>query len=172
MRPFFLSPLIFIPTLVYGCLTAIEAKSNQTKVFPDPLVPLVNVLREVGYTVHFSKPPLAGAYGATDARKKKIWIAPISVDMGIARQVLIHEAVHAAQACPTGIYEPIGWRVSLPRSVEVTIKEILYRKYRRKNLAVEKEAFYMQSHPQAFKEITSALRERCQQLVNDKAMQP
>ena len=148
--------------LVYGCLTAIEAKSNQESAFPVDLVPLVNVLRDAGYTVHFSKPPLPGAYGAMDARKKTIWLDPISVDMGIARQVLIHEAVHAAQACPNGIYEPIGWTVSLPKSVEVTIKEILYRKYRRKNIAVEKEAFYMQSHPQAFREISKALRERCQ----------
>lgn len=162
MRTTILSPLIFVSTLVYGCLTPIDAKSNQQRTFPTDLVPLVNVLREVGYTVHFSKPPLAGAYGATDARKKTIWLAPISVDMGIARQVLIHEAVHAAQACPNGIYEPIGWRVSLPRSVEVKIKEILYRKYRRKNLDAEKEAFYMQSHPQAFREISKALRDRCQ----------
>ena len=162
MRTTILSPLIFVSTLVYGCLTPIDAKSNQQRTFPTDLVPLVNVLREVGYTVHFSKPPLAGAYGATDARKKTIWLAPISVDMGIARQVLIHEAVHAAQACPNGIYEPIGWRVSLPRSVEVKIKEILYRKYRRKNPDVEKEAFYMQSHPQAFREISQALRDRCQ----------
>ena len=162
MKSFFFSPLIFASMLVYGCLTAIEAKSNQESAFPVDLVPLVNVLRDAGYTVHFSKPPLPGAYGAMDARKKTIWLAPISVDMGIARQVLIHEAVHAAQACPNGIYEPIGWRVSLPKSVEVTIKEILYRKYRRKNIAVEKEAFYMQSHPQAFREISQALRERCQ----------
>ena len=162
MKSFFFSPLIFSSMLVYGCLTAIEANSNQESTFPVDLVPLVNVLRDAGYSVHFSKPPLAGAYGATDARKKMIWLAPISVDMGIARQVLIHEAVHAAQACPNGIYEPIGWTVSLPTSVEVTIKEILYRKYRRKNTAVEKEAFYMQSHPQAFKEISKALRERCQ----------
>ena len=162
MKSFFFSPLIFSLMLVYGCLTAVEAKSNQESTFPADLVPLVNVLRDAGYTVDFSKPPLAGAYGATDARKKKIWLAPISVDMGIARQVLIHEAVHAAQACPNGIYEPIGWTVFLPKSVEVTIKEILFRKYRRKNTAVEKEAFYMQSHPQAFREISKALRERCQ----------
>ena len=162
MKSFLFSPLIFAQILLYGCLGVVEAKSNQTRLIPADLAPLVNVLREVGYTVHFSKPPLAGAYGATDARKKTIWLAPISVDMGIARQVLIHEAVHAAQACPSGIYEPIGWRVTIPRSVEVTIKEILYRKYRRKNLSVEKEAFYMQSHPQAFKEISTALRERCQ----------
>jgi len=162
MRSTIFSPLIFVPMLVYGCLTPIDAKSNQQRMFPADLVPLVNVLREVGYTVHFSKPPLAGAYGVTDARKKKIWLAPISVDMGIARQALIHEAVHAAQACPNGKYEPIGWIVSLPKSVEVKIKGILYKNYRRKNFDIEKEAFYMQSHPNAFKEVVRALRQRCQ----------
>ena len=162
MKSFLFSPLIFVSMLVNGCLTAVEAKPNQESTFPVDLVPLVNVLRDAGYTVDFSKPPLAGAYGATDARKKKIWLAPISVHMGIGRQVLIHEAVHAAQACPNGTYEPIGWKVSLPKSVEVKIKGILYKKYRRKNFDVEKEAFYMQSHPQAFKEISNALRQRCQ----------
>ena len=162
MKSFFFSPLIFASMLVYGCLTAIEAKSNQESTLPVDLIPLVNVLRDAGYTVHFSKPPLVGAYGATDARKKKIWLAPISVDMGIARQVLIHEAVHAAQACPNGTYEPIGWTVSLPKSVEIKIKGILYKNYKRKNFDAEKEAFYMQSHPQAFMEISKALRQRCQ----------
>lgn len=161
MKSFFFSPLLFASMLVYGCLTAIEAKSNQESTFPLDLFPLVNVLRDAGYTVHFSKPPLAGAYGVTNARNKEIWLAPISVDMGIARQVLIHEAVHAAQACPNGTYEAIGWTVSLPKSVEVKIKGILYKKYRRKNFDVEKEAFYMQSHPQAFMEISKALRQRC-----------
>ena len=70
--------------------------------------------------------------------------------------------MHAAQACPNGTYEPIGWKVSLPKSVEVKIKGILYKKYRRKNFDVEKEAFYMQSHPKAFMEISNALRKRCQ----------
>ena len=124
-------------------------------------MPLVNVLRDVGYQVYFSNPPIAGAYGATNARQKKVWVAPISVDMGIARQVLIHEAVHAAQACPNGVYKPIGWNVSLPSSVELTIKQILYSNYRRKNFAVEREAFYMQSHPQAFNEVSKELIKRC-----------
>ena len=162
MRYSFLLPLIFAQILLHGCLSVIEAKSNQESTFPVDLVSLVNVLRDSGYSVHFSKPPLAGAYGATDARKKKIWLTPISIHMGIGRQVLIHEAVHAAQACPNGTYEPIGWKVSLPKSVEIKIKGILYKNYRRKNFDAEKEAFYMQSHPQAFREISKALRQRCQ----------
>ena len=151
-----------IPLVAFGGFISIEAKSNQARVIPADLGSLVKVLEDVGYTVHFSKPPLAGVYGATDVRNKKIWLAPISVDMGIARQTLIHEAVHAAQACPKGIYEPIGWKVSLPKSVEAKIKVILYKKYKRKDFDVEKEAFSMQSHPQAFEEISKALRQRCQ----------
>ena len=131
------------------------------KDFPPDLQPLVRSLREVGYDVRFSKPPVAGAYGATSARRKIVWVAPISVEMGIARQTLIHEAVHAAQACPTGRYEPIGWSVTLPYAVDRSIEGILYRKYPHKRFTVEREAFFMQSHPQAFAEISKALKERC-----------
>ena len=142
-------------------------KSNSLPSFPADLIPLVDVLRDVGYQVYFSNPPIAGAYGATNARQKKVWVAPISVDMGIARQVLIHEAVHAAQACPNGVYEPIGWNVTIPRSVEMTIKQILYSKYRRKNIEAEREAFYMQSHPQAFNEVSKELIKRCKHTSPD-----
>ena len=137
----------------------VVAGSAQT--FPPALQPLVHSLRDVGYDVRFAPPPIAGAYGATNARKKIIWVAPISVEMGIARQTLIHEAVHAAQGCPSGRYEKIGWTVTLPRAVDRSIEGILYRKYPHKKFAVEREAFYMQSHPQAFAEISKALKDRC-----------
>ena len=146
---------------IFGSVATAKDENNQAMQVPQNLIPLVQILREAGYKVNFSKPPIPGAYGATNARKKKIWIAPISVDMGIARQTLIHEAVHAAQGCPNGRYEPIGWNVSIPKNVETTIKQILYQKYARKDYAVEKEAFYMQSHPEAFKKISAALKQRC-----------
>ena len=146
---------------IFGSVATAKDENNQAEQVPQNLIPLVQILREAGYKVNFSKPPIPGAYGATNARKKKIWIAPISVDMGIARQTLIHEAVHAAQGCPNGKYEPIGWNVSIPKNVETTIKQILYQKYARKDHAIEREAFYMQSHPQALKEISNALKQRC-----------
>ena len=146
---------------IFGSVATAKDENNQTKQVPQNLIPLVKILREAGYKVYFSKPPIPGAYGATNARKKKIWIAPISVDMGIARQTLIHEAVHAAQGCPNGKYEPIGWNVSIPKNVETTIKQILYQKYARKDYEIEKEAFYMQNHPEAFKKISAALKQRC-----------
>ena len=136
-------------------------RSAPSKNFPADWMPLVSALRQAGFSVRFAQPPIAGSYGATDARKKIIWVAPISVDMGIGRQILIHEAVHAAQSCPTGQYELIGWKVNLPRSVDRTIEGILYRNYPHKKFPVEREAFYMQSHPQAFPEVIRALQQRC-----------
>ena len=156
-----ISSSLFLSSLVISALFPPVIKADRGKPFPTDLLPLVQVLEDVGYLVLFAQPPVAGAYGATNARQKKIWVAPISVDMGIVRQILIHEAVHAAQACPTGTYEPIGWNISLPRNVELTIEGILYRKYPHKSFSVEREAFFMQSHPQAFAEISRALKERC-----------
>ena len=155
------SSLALSSVLTVCASAGVAVQAAPAKVFPPDLQPLVRSLRQAGYDVRFAKPPVAGAYGATDARKKIIWVAPISVEMGIARQTLIHEAVHAAQACPTGKYEPIGWSVTLPYAVDRSIEGILYRKYPHKRFPVEREAFFMQSHPNAFAEISKALKQRC-----------
>ncbi len=136
-------------------------QSAPTHQIPADWMPLVRVLREVGYDFRFEKPPIDGAYGATNARKKILWVAPISVDMGIGRQTLIHEAVHAAQGCPKGKYVPIGWQLKLPVAVERAIEAILYREYPHSKFPIEREAFTMQSHPRAFAEIIQSLRKRC-----------
>lgn len=129
---------------------------------PDDFIPLIKALRSSGFQFRYSSPPVQGAYGATNARTKVIWVAPISVDLGIGRQTLIHEAVHAAQSCPTGRYEPIGWVLpQLPKAVDREIAAILYRKYPHKQFQVEREAFYMQSHPNAIALIKEALIKRC-----------
>ena len=129
--------------------------------FPAELMPLVRSLRQAGYTVLFAKPPVQGAYGATNARKKMVWVAPITVELGIARQTLIHEAVHAAQGCPKGKLMPIGWSYALPNAVAWEMKGVLYRNYPHAKHDVEREAFMMQSHPQAFELIAAALKQRC-----------
>lgn len=129
--------------------------------FPTDLLPLVHTLQKAGYKVMFSKPPMHGAYGATNGRKKLVWLAPITVDMGIAKQALIHEAVHAAQACPKGKLMPIGWNYQLPNTVDREIAGVLYRNYPHANHDVEREAFMMQSNPKAFELIAAALKNRC-----------
>lgn len=129
--------------------------------WPEDLLPLVKALQQAGYQVRFEKPPIQGAYGATNYRKKIIWVAPISVDLGIARQTLIHEAVHGAQGCPAGKLQRIGWKTEMVNAVDREIAGILYRNYPHAKFDVEREAFSMQSNPNAFPLIIEALKERC-----------
>ncbi|NDC16228.1 MAG: hypothetical protein EBZ76_13990, partial [Synechococcaceae bacterium WB9_2_170] len=65
---------------------------------PPELKPLVRALERARYAVFVAPPPIPGAYGATDPKRRMIWVSPLAIEMGIARQVLVHEAVHAAQA--------------------------------------------------------------------------
>ena len=129
--------------------------------WPADWLPLVKALQQAGYQVRFEKPPIQGAYGATNSRKKIIWVAPISVDLGIGRQTLIHEAVHGAQGCPTGKLQTIGWKTEMVNAVDREVAGILYRNYAHAKFDVEREAFAMQGNPKAFPLIIAALRERC-----------
>ena len=129
--------------------------------WPADLLPLVKALQQAGYQVRFEKPPIQGAYGATNSRKKIIWVAPISVDLGIGRQTLIHEAVHGAQGCPTGKLQTIGWTTEMVNAVDREVAGILYRNYAHAKFDVEREAFAMQGNPKAFPLIIAALKERC-----------
>ena len=129
---------------------------------PPDLQPLLRALERARYAVFLAPPPTPGAYGATDPKRRMIWIAPISIDLGIARPVLIHEAVHAAQACPKGKLTPIGWGgLTLQTSVDREISGLLYRGYAHSKHDVEREAFAMQGQPQAMAQVIAALRQRC-----------
>ena len=104
-------------------------RADAAPQWPADWLPLVKALQQAGYQVRFEKPPIQGAYGATNSRKKIIWVAPISVDLGIGRQTLIHEAVHGAQGCKTGKLETIGWPTSMVNAVDREVAGILYRNY-------------------------------------------
>ena len=161
MRSLRVSSLVLASVLSAAASAGVAVQAAPAKDFPPDLQPLVRSLRQAGYDVRFAKPPVAGAYGATNSRKKIIWVAPISVDMGIARQTLIHEAVHGAQGCPAGKLQRIGWKTDMPNAVEREIAGILYRNYPHAKFDVEREAFSMQSNPNAFPLIIEALKERC-----------
>lgn len=152
---------LLVSFAAFANVSILFAEAQSLKRMPIEWNPLLIALKAAGYTVRFETTPVSGAYGATNVRKKIIWIAPISVELGIGRQTLVHEAVHAAQGCPSGKYEPIGWSVSLPRVVDREIEGILYRKYPHKKFPIEREAFFMQGHPDAFDIIIKALKERC-----------
>lgn len=139
----------------------ITSPSHAVPTWPAELLPLVKTLQQSGYQVRFEKPPVVGAYGATNVRKKIIWVAPITVDLGIARQTLIHEAVHAAQGCPKGKLELIGWNTGMEHAVDREVAGILYRNYAHSKFDVEREAFAMQGNPRAIEIVTASLKKRC-----------
>ena len=118
-------------------------------------------LSEAGYEVRIQKPPIEGAYGLVNKKSKTIWIAPIAKEMGLFRTTFIHESVHAAQACKTGEFEPIGWNLEVDEAVRVSIESILYRRYPSSKFDIEREAFLMQGQPDAITKIQKVLKENC-----------
>ena len=143
-----------------------QAAFNQSKaVAEDVLAEDLNSLRrslsEAGYNVMIQKPPMQGAYGLVNIKKKTIWIAPIANQMGIFRTTFIHESVHAAQGCKTGEFEPIGWNLEVDEAVRVSIESILYRQYPSNKFDIEREAFLMQGQPDAITRIQKVLKENC-----------
>ena len=123
---------------------------------------LVRALRSIDYDVRFEKTPIPGKYGLTNAKKKTIWVAPITMEMGIFRKTLIHEAVHAVQSCKTGKFIPIGLELSVGPVIEQAIKSNLYLNYPRKSHKIEKEAFLMQAQEKPIPIILETLNQKCE----------
>jgi hypothetical protein len=137
------------------------APGSASDVWPSELRSLVAELKRVGYTINLSKPPIPGAYGATNTKKKIIWVEPITKELGIFRQTFLHEAVHAAQGCPSGRMRPIGWEITLNPVVQREIAGIMYRNYAHNKFPLEREAFGMQGKPSAPALILQELKKRC-----------
>jgi hypothetical protein len=146
---------------------AIPAQPVQHPLAPKPLgalpadlQPLVRELQRYGFRIQISPPPVRGAYGLFEARSRRIWIAPISFELAIARQTFLHEAVHAVQSCPTGAVTPIGLRLPLQPVVRQEISGILTTRYHH-HRGAEQEAFQLQGQPDAVPRLMEALRRRC-----------
>jgi len=65
---------------------------------------LEQILISYDFIVKQELPPKIGnsrlrPYGLMNSKTKTIWINPVVFELGNARPVLIHEAVHAAQTC-------------------------------------------------------------------------
>ena len=135
--------------------------SVQEKDLDQDLQELVRALRRIDYDVRFEKTPIPGKYGLTNAKKKTIWVAPITIEMGIFRKTLIHEAVHAVQSCKTGKFIPIGWELNVSPVIEQAIKSNLYLNYPRKSHKIEKEAFLMQAQDKPIPIILETLNQKC-----------
>ena len=151
----------FMWSLIWSQAVFDLSKAAAEVVLAEDLNSLRKSLSVAGYDVRIQNPPMEGAYGLVNKKSKTIWIAPIAKEMGIFRTTFIHESVHAAQACKTGEFEPIGWDLEVDKAVRLSIESILYRQYPSNKFDIEREAFLMQGQPDAITRIQKVLKDNC-----------
>ena len=147
--------------------TAKQALFLLLALLPQPSIAadLQQLQRELirhGFRLEYRHPPGTKAYGRFSAASKTLMISPLVTDLGIARPVFLHEAVHAAQSCPSGRLTLLGIQRNLDPVVKSRIRFILRNHYSQANAALEREAFLIQALPDAEDVIITALRNRCQ----------
>ena len=102
-----------LPQQVFSQVNSNSAKNPSQKdisiQISNELKPLLELLKNKGFHIKYEIPPKRGAYGLFQSKNKTIWISPISFELGIGRQTILHEATHAAQSCQNGLLSPIGW---------------------------------------------------------------
>lgn len=129
---------------------------------PPELMPLVRALRSHGFQVRIALPPARRAYGQYEPSSRTLWLSPLAFELGIARQTFLHEAVHAAQSCPSGrVLSPIGWTLPLQPVVRQEISGLVLNGYGAQSRALEQEAFALQGQPDAVPRLLRALAQRC-----------
>ena len=134
---------------------------KQAWAFPANLRPIAFALEQRGWTVLLKAPPRKGIYGMANSTKKTIWVHPITEAMGIMPQTLVHEAVHAVQACKTGKMTPLGYKPAVDYVVDRAVFNNLYRNYSSRKWDIEKEAFAIQAQPNRTTLIMDLIVEHC-----------
>ena len=125
------------------------------------LTALQQALLRHGFQIVVRQPP-GKAYGRFLPASKRLEISPLVRDLGITRPVLLHEAVHAAQSCPSGTLSLLGIKRQASPVVESRIRYLLSHHYAQAHGSLEQEAFRIQSQPDAEALIIAALNQRCQ----------
>ena len=128
---------------------------------PSDLLPLRTELIRYGFHVRLEPPPQREMYGQFDPKSRTIWLAPVTIPLEIVRPSFLHEAIHAAQSCPHGRMTLLGIKASVLPVVDREINGILTTRYEHANRALEREAFRLQSQPNAVSILIRALRSRC-----------
>lgn len=123
---------------------------------------LLQTLQRHGFRIEQRHPPNRTAYGQFISARKLLLISPLATELGVARAVLLHEAVHAAQSCPSGQLRPLGLTLSAAPAVESRIRYLLTHHYAQSQVVLEEEAFQVQAQPNAVALIIDALNRRCQ----------
>ena len=155
--------------LIFAFLLPLQIHADQQLLLDDrfsfqiteDLEPLLELLREKGFVVKFQKPPKKGVYGLFNSKNKILWVSPLSFELGIGRQTLLHEATHAAQSCPYDSLTPIGWKLPISPLIKREINSVLYKRYDRRKYIFEKEAFTLQGQKNAVELLYEAIIQRC-----------
>ena len=128
---------------------------------PAPLLPLQHELERVGVQIIYAQPPRAGVYGLYQSASKKLWVAPITQPLGILSRTFLHEAVHAVQACPSGVPRLLGVKTQLAPVLVRRIQYLLHANYSHGQTAIEREAFEIQGRPDAVQLLIRLIQQRC-----------
>ena len=150
---------IVVALMACAGLPPVEASSAAAADVRD----LLSALERYGFRVVQQLPPSPNAYGQFIADQKLILIAPITHELGIARHVLLHEAVHAAQSCPDGRLRVLNLKLKTAPAVNNRIRYLLNNHYTQGSRVLEQEAFLVQGQPNAEALLIQALQQRCQE---------
>ena len=162
MKRLLLSSLIFTLFLPVKVIADQQPSIDDIPIqISDDLIPLLDLLKEKGFNIKFETPPRKGVYGLFQSKNKTIWISPISFELGIGRQTLLHEATHAAQSCPYGSLTPVGWELPITPFIKKEIQAILINRYPSKKYIFEKEALSLQGQKNAVSLLLKAIAQRC-----------
>ena len=88
-------------------------------------------------------------------------MSPLSFELGIGQQILLHEATHAAQSCPYDSLTPIGWKLPVSQLIKREVQSILLIRYDNRQYRIETEAFYLQGQKNAIALLLEAIKQRC-----------
>ena len=131
----------------------------QTLTEPDAdMSAIIETLQQYDFKVAFTRPPRSQAYGLIQPSTRQIWVHPVTYPLGIAKQTLIHEAVHAAQTCRSiDPVEPLG--IDVPISTRTRRHFLRYHSFRRH---VEAEALTVQGLPNGTDYVIQLLKTHCE----------
>ena len=155
MNKFFSILFLILIFLINIAPIKTEEKNNKD------LSNLIKLLNKKGFKIKNELPPIKEAYGLFENSTKTIWISPITNKLGIYKNVLVHEAVHAAQSCPRGFLTKLNIPIKLNSSQEKIIKMKLVNHYNHRNFLLEKEAFSIQTLPNSIDFISKEINKRC-----------
>ncbi|MEM9156882.1 MAG: hypothetical protein AAGB13_17915 [Cyanobacteria bacterium P01_F01_bin.33] len=136
---------------------SIASQGVRAEVVPADFERLRQSLESYGFAVRVEAPPLRGAFGLLEASSKTIWINPVVFELGNAEVTLIHEAVHAAQACAgRGTLSPLGLEIPPP-----TMTRRYFLRYHNLRRQLEAEAYTVPAQPNAIVLVLDLLRKHC-----------